>query len=80
MTNPDNYEERHYSNAWLESHILHKKQSRNTTLGDEIPLILHLADHGGSDDVDEGGSTNVIEKEDGTSAPYRLWSETEAIN
>ena len=80
MANPDNYEEKHYSNAWLESHILHKKQSRNTTLGDEIPLILYQADHGGSDDVDEGGSTNAIKKEDDTSAPYRLWSETEAIN
>ena len=37
IVNPDNYEERHFSNTWLESHIL-DKQSSNTTQSDDIPL------------------------------------------
>ena len=78
MANPDNYEERHFSNAWLESHIL-DKQSSNTTLSDDIPLDQVIADDHSGNDVDEGGGANVIEEEEDMSAPYRLWSETEEI-
>ena len=78
MANPDNYEERHFSNAWLESHIS-DKQSSNTTPNDDIPLDQAIADDHSGNDVDEGGGTNVIEEEEDMSAPYRLWSETEEI-
>ena len=80
MANPDNYEERHFSNEWLETHISDKKQSPSTTPGENIPLRQAIADdHVDSNDIDEDGSATVIEEED-TSAPYRLWSETEEIN
>ena len=78
MANPDSYEERHFSNAWLESHIS-DKQSSNTTPSDDIPLDQIIADDHSGNDVDEGGGANVIEEEEDMSAPYRLWSETEEI-
>ena len=61
IRNPDNYEERHFPNTWLESN----KQSQNATPSD-IPFHQAIADdHDGSDDDDDGGgSTSTTDEED----------------
>ena len=59
VVNPDNYEERHFSNPWLETSrsTSNKKQFQSVTPDGTGGIASHQAiadDHDDSDDVDEG--------------------------
>ena len=54
VMNPDNYEERHFSNPWLETSTSNKKQFQSATPGGGIPSHQAIADdRDDSDDADE---------------------------